>query len=215
MKFSLFATAVAAFAIAGTKAVKLTQPIIFEGCLCCEDCQSPNNTLGNLALPNPAGTPGVPSPTGVPGLPSPTGVPGQPNQPAIPGVVPSPSGNPMAPNATGEKGPDSKDETKELDPETLNAVHTVDSIRRGILALREAKAEAFEKTKGMANMTKAVEEEKKKEIAETIETAKTVAFEAPVVTIKEVYKPLRPRPITGQMKAAMDACISKALEECD
>ena len=87
------------------------------------------------------------------------------------------------------------------------AANTVDSIRRGILALREAKAEAFEKTKGMANMPKKAEEEKKMEIEEKAETVEKVAFEAPIVTIKEVYKPLKPRPIRGNMKAEMDACI--------
>ena len=100
---------------------------------------------------------------------------------------------------------------EDLDPECMKNAATIDSVRRGVLALREVKAEAFEKCKGMELMGRKAAKEKEKAAEEAKEIERKV--DAPVVVLKECVQPVRPRPITGQFSACLEKALDMAAED--
>ena len=123
MRFSLYTAVVAAFAIAGSQAIRLEADECFDMMSEVESFEEPKVVKEEAAKPE------APKPDST-----------------SPGTL--------------EKTPAASKEQE--DKERLNAAATVDSIRRGVLALRETKVEAETATKDFVEKMKAIEASKKK-----------------------------------------------------
>ena len=256
MRFSLFTTAIAAFAIAGSRAIRLTEESPYEMLSEIDAYGQPTPSASNLTpapsasnlTPAPSASNLTPAPSASNLTPAPPMPPAPPAPPAktekeqkkemkgdiakelekkvedakkakkevadqkeaedkkaaaINGAKPEnkPDEKKPDPTSTEKKDGDKDDEDKQR----ANAAATIDSIRKGVLALREAKVEAGDKTDGMVEKFKAAREAEEARKKAEAEAAKKAA------AVKKIAVNLEKKPEPENLEGCLTNCLKKAL----
>ena len=264
MRFSLFTTAIAAFAIAGSRAVKLTEESPFAMLSEIDAYGQPAPSASNLT-PAPSASNLTPAPSASNLTPAPSASNLTP-APSASNLTPAPPAAPKSEkeikkdltkelekkvdeakkakkevadakeaedkkaaeksgakpeNKPDEKKPEESTEKKDPsgnvthvkdgdeDQQRANAQATIDSIRKGVLALREAKVETADKTEGMVEKFKAAREaEEARKKAEAAAAKKADAVKKIAVNVQK--KP-EPEVKAEGLEGCLTNCLKKAL----
>ena len=124
--------------------------------------------------------------------------------PAPTAGIPTPAAPPAPPNPTT---PEKSNESNDEEMDRVKAAATIDSIRRGVLALREAKVEAEDKTKGMVDKMKEMNKQK----CEKAKAAQMKARNPNLGTRIAKSEPLTPVQKAEKLECCLDKCLKAAL----